>query len=146
MKADGDPLAPGDTNPDPNVNDTAGDKGPQDQALSNFELRKQRIDQDFRDSMFHDDTQISILGSVGTDLEMLQLQVGEALREVLGSGPVSPEVLSENREGIEMFLKISGAVTSNRQLLRKMRRDFEELLSGANANLEAYLSQGKKAK
>jgi hypothetical protein len=125
MKADGDPQATRETIPDLDVNDSAAGNGTNTESASKFELRKQRIDEHFRESLGHADTRISIVGTVGNDLLMLQLQIGEALREVLGTGPVSPELLSRNRPAIEMQLKLSKQVTSNFQLQRKMIADVE---------------------
>jgi hypothetical protein len=98
--------------------------------LKVFERRKQRIRNHLLDSMEHQDTRTSIIGSVSADIMMLQLQVGETLREALGSGRAAPEIVSRNREGIEMLLKLSKLVTQVSQLQRKMLADREALQKG----------------
>ncbi len=88
-----------------------------------FALRKRRIDEHFQDSLADSDARTSVVGTVGADVMLLQLQVREALRDVLGSGRVSPELLSRNQGGIEMLLKLSKLVTQLSQLHRKMQQD-----------------------
>ncbi len=104
-----------------------------------FALRKQRIEQHRQDSLADSDARTSVVGTVGADLMLLQLQVGEALRDVLGSGRVSPELLSRNQGGIEMLLKLSKLVTQLSQLHRKMRLDAaatEESKAGMSEETE----------
>ncbi len=97
-----------------------------------FALRKRRIEQHFQDSLADSDARTSVVGTVGADVMLLQLQVREALRDVLGSGRVSPELLSRNQAGIEMLLKLSKLVTQLSQLHRKMQRDAAAAEEGAD--------------
>jgi hypothetical protein len=107
----------------------AGD-GSDEDDLRLFEQRQQRIQTHLLDSLQHEETRASSIGTVSADIMMLQLQVGEALREVLGPGRAAPEVVSRNREGIEMVLKLSKLVTQIAQLQRKTRADTEALQKG----------------
>jgi hypothetical protein len=90
-----------------------------------FDKRKQRIRTHLLDSLGDEDTRTSIIGAVSADVMMLQLQVSDALQGVLGTGRCGPDLLSRNREGIDMFLKLSKLVTQISQLHRKMLADTE---------------------
>jgi len=87
--------------------------------------RARATQQHLEDSLAHEDTRTSIIGTVSADVMMLQLQASDALQEVLGAGRYGPDLLSRNREGIDMFLKLSKLVAQISQLHRKMLKDTE---------------------
>jgi hypothetical protein len=88
-----------------------------------FELRRRRIAEHRREALESDDPRISTVGAVAADLMTWQLQVGEAVREILGMGRVEPQLLARNREALEMQLKLSKQVISGIQLFRRLQKD-----------------------
>lgn len=85
-----------------------------------FDSRRQRIEEHLAQSLACEAPLPAVLGAVGADLMHAELQVGEALKAALGTGPMSFGELDQYRGGITMLVKLAKTITQLAQLQGKL--------------------------